>query len=60
MKNATPTVATPVRSGGMWDRLTKVRGALCSDGRRRTATITGEPDTYFSTPARVTVGGRIV
>lgn len=41
-------------------RLLAVRGALCSDGKRRTARVTGEPDTFFSLPARVKVRGRTV
>ena len=34
--------------------------AVCSDGRVRTATATGEADTWFSIPARVNVNGRTV
>lgn len=33
---------------------------LCSDGTVRRATWTGEADTFFSRPARVTVNGRTV
>jgi hypothetical protein len=33
---------------------------LCADGRVRRATITADPDTYFSVPARVSVRGRTV
>lgn len=38
----------------------KVERALCPDGKRRTAWITGEADTFFSIPARVTYKGRTV
>lgn len=38
----------------------KAVGVLCSDGKRRTARITGEADTYFSIPAAVTVKGKTV
>lgn len=34
----------------------KVVGALCEDGKRRTATVVGGPDTFFSIPARVHAG----
>jgi hypothetical protein len=34
--------------------------ALCEDGIVRTATITGEADSYWSAPARVSVKGRTI
>ena len=34
--------------------------ALCQDGRYRTATATGEADTWFSLPARVKAKGQSV
>lgn len=34
--------------------------ALCSDGKWRMAQQTGEPDTFFSMPARVQVNGKTV
>jgi hypothetical protein len=40
--------------------LARIKGAVCDDGIRRTAYITGEPDTWFSIPARVNVGKRSV
>lgn len=40
--------------------LIAVENALCSDGRRRRATITGQPDTYFSIPAKVKYQGKTV
>jgi hypothetical protein len=40
--------------------LARVKGAVCDDGQRRTAYVTGEPDTFFSIPARVNVGKRSV
>lgn len=40
--------------------LARVKGAICDDGVTRTAYVTGEPDTWFSIPARVNVGKRSV
>jgi hypothetical protein len=40
--------------------LARVKGAICDDGVPRTAYVTGEPDTFFSIPARVNVGKRSV
>jgi len=37
-----------------------VKKALCSDGIRRYARITGEPDKFFSIPASVHVQGKRV
>ncbi len=34
--------------------LAKVSNCLCEDGNRRTVTITGEPDSFFSQPAQTT------
>lgn len=34
--------------------------AFCADGQVRTATFTAEADTFFSVPARVSVGGKTV
>ena len=39
--------------------LAKVRNAVCPDGTRRMAYATGEPDSYFSIPARIRVRGTI-
>lgn len=36
--------------------LARIKGAVCDDGQRRTAYITGEPDTFYSIPARVNDG----
>lgn len=45
----------------MWGpQLVKVENALCEDGVRRTATVTAEPDTFFSQPARVSAHGKTV
>jgi hypothetical protein len=42
-------------------RGSRVRGALCEDGKRRTATITADDaDTYFTIPARVSAKGKTV
>lgn len=46
--------------GWGYSRLVKVVGALCEDGVRRTAFVTGEPDTFFSVPARVSAKGKTV
>jgi hypothetical protein len=45
---------------GVWQTPWKVIRALCSDGKRRTAWIKSEPDTYFSIPACVKVQGKTV
>lgn len=42
------------------EALAKVVGAICEDGRQRTAYVTGEADTFFSIPARVSAGGTTV
>jgi hypothetical protein len=38
----------------------RIRNCRCKDGSIRTAYVTGEPDTFFSLPARVNVGKRSV
>lgn len=38
----------------------KVIGAYCEDGVRRTATITGQPGTMFSIPAKIYYKGKTV
>ena len=40
--------------------VSKVVGAVCADGKRRTATVTGHADTWFSLPAIVSVKGKTV
>ena len=40
--------------------LARIKGAVCDDGQRRTAYITGEADTFFSIPARVNAGKRSI
>lgn len=35
----------------------KILNCLCPDGKRRVAQTTADPDTWFSTPARVQVKG---
>lgn len=52
------TIGRTVWMGGR--TLARVKGAICDDGQRRTAYVTGEPDTWFSVPARVNVGKRSV
>lgn len=49
-----------IHTYGPWQLPYKVTEALCSDGVRRTAWITAEPDTFFSIPARVKVKGKTV
>lgn len=41
-------------------QITKISGILCEDGKRRTAIVRGEPDTWFTQPAYVRVRGRTV
>lgn len=38
----------------------RICNCLCQDGERRTVTVTGEPDTFFSIPARINVKGKTV
>ena len=45
---------------GAWQQAMAVKHALCSDGKRRYATVTGEADTFFSIPASVKVRGKRV
>lgn len=52
------TIGRTVWMGG--PSLARVKGAVCDDGTRRTAYVTGEPDTFFSIPARVNIGKRSV
>lgn len=49
-----------VLTRGPWAQLHSFPHCLCPDGKRRLATVTGEADTFFSVPARVTVKGRTV
>ncbi len=42
---------------GHWQHPWLVRNALCPDGRRRTAYLGPDADTFFSWPARVKIGG---
>lgn len=43
---------------GPWGRLVRVRNVLRPDGRYGTAEITGEPDTFWTAPARMSIDGR--
>lgn len=45
---------------GMWQIPYKAINVLCSDGKRRTAKITSEFDTFYSIPASVQVKGKTV
>lgn len=49
--NGSDSVLTP----GPWAQLHAVRHCPCSDGKARYAQVTGQPDTHFSSPARVRV-----
>ena len=42
---------------GPWQLAYKA-AALCPDGRWRMVEITGEPDTYYTLPARAHIAGR--
>ncbi len=53
-------MAAQMVTRGWWQRPFKVLRALCSDGARRTAWISGEADTFFSIPAKVKVGNKTV
>lgn len=53
-------IAEQVLSRGPWMQLIKVKHCLCPDGERRTATITGQPDTAFTVPARIKYKGKTV
>jgi len=44
----------------MWDFGPKTVTVLCADGRERVARYTGEADTFFSRPARVSAKGKTV
>lgn len=55
-----PNGSESVLSPGPWSQLVKVRGAVCSDGVPRTATVTGQPTTAFSIPARVKARGKTI
>jgi len=47
-------------SEGPWHVLRKVRNVLRPDGKYGTAEVTGEADTWFSVPARMSIDGRKV
>lgn len=51
----TPQGARIHRSPSPWASLAAIENCECEDGKRRYVRITGEPDTFFSVPARVTV-----
>lgn len=45
---------------GMWHIAIKTTNVKCSDGKLRVAYYVGQPDTYFSQPARMKVKGKTV
>lgn len=54
-------VATCVYNGNPnFPAMIKVINAICPDGKRRTARITGQPDTFFSQPAKIVANGKTV
>lgn len=63
-----PNPADPQQTLGFADwmggpTLSVVRGAIVADTNppiRRSARITGEPDTFFSTPAQASIDGKVV
>ena len=55
-----PNNSESVLSPGPWAQLVKIRNCPCSDGIVRTAIITGQPDTVWTIPARVSVRGKSV
>lgn len=40
---------------GHWQIAVRAVNVLCSDGKRRTVQLSGEPDTFFSIPGHVKV-----
>lgn len=55
-----PDGCVSFKSYGPWRSLAAFSNCLCEDGNRRAVRITGEPDTFFSVPARCKVSGRTV
>lgn len=55
-----PGPSRTILSPGAFAQLERVENCLCQDGRRRTVTVTGEPETFFSVPARTQVNGKTV
>jgi hypothetical protein len=55
----TPPTSVITRRG-IWQIPVKQTNVLCSDGVRRVAWFTGEPDTFWTIPARVQVKGKTV
>ena len=51
---------TVIRTSYPFSALARVIGAVCADGKRRTARIHKEADTYWTVPARVSVGKKTV
>jgi len=49
-----------IHSTGGFGQLIKILRCPCSDGKTRTARITGQPDTAFSIPGSVKVNGKTV
>lgn len=51
----TPQGAKVHHSPGPFSSLAAIENCPCEDGKRRFVRITGEPDTFFSVPARTSV-----
>lgn len=56
----TPAKAVMSKHNMFGPTLQKVVGVFCEDGKRRTATITGQPTTFFTVPARISYKGKTV
>lgn len=50
--------ATETYGNGFWHHPWLIRNIMCPDGRRRTAYLGSDADTFFSWPARVKISGR--
>lgn len=60
MSNTPDPIKGRILHRGPWQIPYKAINVLCSDGRRRTARITADADTFFSIPASVQVKGKTV
>jgi len=55
-----PNGSESILSHGPFAQLLKVKNAICEDNKPRIATITGQPDTFFSIPASVKAQGKTI
>lgn len=56
----TPKGAKIHRTPAPFSSLAAIENCNCEDGKRRYVRITGEPDTFFSVPARITYKGKTI